>query len=210
MGLVLQFGWLGETEALYTLVVAASLIVWRWADATGKPPLWGWCGGYGLAALGMLTKGPQAPVYFIGGVAMLSCWPCAAGASCCAGSMSWALDCSLRSGLPGRFPSIVRVGPAAAWTMLSGDIGMRFQDGSWMRTLTHFVEFPLSVAACMLPWCVLLLAYLRRDFRRSIAFAREDVWFLGHVDRRLPRSVVISCPGRGTVTWRRSCPWSRC
>jgi hypothetical protein len=30
----------------------------------------------------------------------------------------------------------------------------------------------------MLPWCVLLLAYLRRDFRRSIAFAREDVCFL--------------------------------
>ena len=55
---------------------------------------------------------------------------------------------------------------------------MRFQDGSWGRTLWHFVEFPLSVAACMLPWCVLLLAYLRRDFRRNIAFAREDVWFL--------------------------------
>jgi hypothetical protein len=55
---------------------------------------------------------------------------------------------------------------------------MRFQDGSWTRTLKHFAEFPLSVAACMLPWCVLLLAYVRRDFRRSIAFAREDVWFL--------------------------------
>ncbi len=62
--------------------------------------------------------------------------------------------------------------------MLTGDIGMRFQDGGWMRTLKHLVEFPLSVAACMLPWCVLLLAYLRRDFRRGIAFARDDVWFL--------------------------------
>ena len=78
MGLVLQFGWLGETEAIYTLVVAGSLIVWRWADAAGKSlkprpdahAAWGWCGGYGLAALGMLTKGPQAPVYFIGGVAI--------------------------------------------------------------------------------------------------------------------------------------------
>ena len=70
MGLVLQFGWLGETEALYTFVVAGSLIVWRWADADEQVPLLGWCGGYGLAALGMLTKGPQAPVYFIGGVAL--------------------------------------------------------------------------------------------------------------------------------------------
>ena len=105
MGLVLQFGWLGETEALYTFVVAGSLIVWRWADAAGKSPLWGWCGGYGLAALGMLTKGPQAPAYFIGGVAIFLL-VMRRGASCSAGSMSWALSCSWRSGWPGRFPSI--------------------------------------------------------------------------------------------------------
>ncbi len=177
MGLVLQFGWLGETEALYTFVVAGSLIVWRWADATGRSPLVGWCGGYGLAALGMLTKGPQAPAYFIGGVAIfllamrrgreLLRWQHAAG-----------LGLFLAMWLAWEIPFYLRVGPDAAWTMLSGDISMRFQDGSWTRTLRHFVEFPLSVAACMLPWCVLLLAYLRRDFRRSIAFAREDVWFL--------------------------------
>ncbi len=177
MGLVLQFGWLGETEAIYTLVVAASLIVWRWADTTGRSPLWGWCGGYGLAALGMLTKGPQAPLYFIGGVALfllatgrlreLLRWQHAAG-----------LGLFLAIWLAWEVPFYLRVGPEAAWTMLTGDIGMRFQDEAWMRTLRHFVEFPVSVVACMLPWCVLLLAYLWRDFRRSIAFAREDIWFL--------------------------------
>ena len=177
MGLVLQFGWLGETEAIYTFVVAGSLIVWRWADATGKSPLLGWCGGYALAALGMLTKGPQAPVYFLGGVALfllamrrgreLLRWQHAAG-----------IGLFLAIWLAWEIPFYLRVGPNDAWTMLTGDIGMRFQDGSWMRTLKHLVEFPVSVAACMLPWCVLLLAYLRRDFRRSIAFAREDVWFL--------------------------------
>jgi 4-amino-4-deoxy-L-arabinose transferase-like glycosyltransferase len=183
MGLVLQFGWLGETEAIYTLVVAGSLIVWRWADATGRRApctlgrLWGWCGGYGLAALGMLTKGPQAPVYFLGGMAIfllamrrwreLLRWQHAAG-----------LGVFLAMWLAWEIPFYLRVGADDAWKMLSGDIGMRFQDGSWMRTLKHLVEFPLSVAACMLPWGVLLLAYLGRDFRRSIAFAREDVWFL--------------------------------
>ena len=177
MGLVLQFGWLGETEALYTFVVAASLIVWRWADATGKSSLWGWCGGYGLAALGMLTKGPQAPVYFLGGVAIfllvmrrgreLLRWPHFAG-----------LGLFFVIWLAWEIPFYLRVGPDDAWKMLSGDISMRFHDGSWTRTLKHVVEFPVSVAACMLPWCVLLLAYLRRDFRRSIAFAREDLWFL--------------------------------
>ena len=177
MGLVLQFGWLGETEAIYTFVVAASLIVWRWADATGKPPLWAWCGGYVLAALGMLTKGPQAPAYFIGGVAIflltmrrgreLLRWQHAVG-----------LGLFLAIWLAWEIPFYLRVGPKEAWTMLTGDIGMRFQEGSWTRALRHFVEFPLSVAACMLPWCVLLLAYVRGDFRRSIAFARADVRFL--------------------------------
>ena len=158
MGLVLQFGWLGETEARLTFVVAASLIVWRWADATGKPALWGWCCGYGLAALGMLTKGPQAPIYFLGGVAIfllamrrpreLLCWQHAAGiALFFAIWLAWEI------------PFYLRVGPADAWRMLTGDISIRFQDESWARTLKHFVEFPLSVAGCMLPWCVLLLAY---------------------------------------------------
>jgi 4-amino-4-deoxy-L-arabinose transferase-like glycosyltransferase len=137
----------------------------------------GWCGGYGLAAVGMLTKGPQAPAYFIGGVALfllamrrgreLLRWPHAAG-----------LALFFAMWLAWEIPFYLRVGSADAWKMLSGDISMRFQDGSWTRTLRHFVEFPLSVAACMLPWCILLLAYLGRDFRRSIAFAREDVWFL--------------------------------
>ena len=177
MGLVLQFGWLGETEALYTLVVAGSLIVWRWADVTGRSPLVGWCGGYALAALGMLTKGPQAPAYFLGGVAIfllvmrrgkeLLRWQHAAG-----------VGLFLAMWLAWEVPFYLRVGPDAAWKMLIGDISMRFQDGSWTRTLRHVVEFPVSVIACMLPWCVLLLAYLRRDFRRSIAFAREDVLFL--------------------------------
>ena len=75
-------------------------------------------------------------------------------------------------------PFYLRVGSDDAWTMLSGDIGMRFQDRSWMRTLAHLVEFPLSVAACLLPWGVLLVAWLRRDFRRGAAFAREEVCFL--------------------------------
>jgi 4-amino-4-deoxy-L-arabinose transferase-like glycosyltransferase len=177
MGLVLQFGWLGETEAIYTFVVAGSLIVWRWADARGKSPLLGWCGGYGLAAVGMLTKGPQAPIYFIGGVAIfllamgrlreLLRWQHAVG-----------LGLFVAIWLAWEIPFCLRVGRDAAWEMLSGDISMRFHDGSWTRTLKHFAGFPPSVAACMLPWCVLLLAYLRRDFRRSIAFAREDVWFL--------------------------------
>jgi 4-amino-4-deoxy-L-arabinose transferase-like glycosyltransferase len=176
MGLVLQFGWLGETEAIYTCVVAASLIVWRWADAKGKPLL-AWCGGYYLAALGMLTKGPQAPVYFFGGVALFLL-VMRRGRELFSLRHAAGLALFFAIWLAWEVPFYLRVGPAGAWKMLSGDIGMRFQDESWTRTLRHFVEFPISVAACMLPWCVFLLAYLRRDFRHDIAFARADVRFL--------------------------------
>ena len=68
MGHVLQLGRLGEDEAFYILLVAGSLLAWRWADAVGRAPLWAWSIGYVLAALGMLTKGPQAPIYFAAGV----------------------------------------------------------------------------------------------------------------------------------------------
>ncbi len=152
----------------------------------------------------MLTKGPQAPVYFIGGVAIfllamrrgreLLRWQHAAG-----------LGLFLAIWLAWEIPFYLRVGPNDAWKMLTGDIGMRFHDGSWMRTLRHVFEFPVSVTACMLPWCVLLLAYLRRDFRRSIAFAREDVWFLA-LSIGFAALTCYLVPGRGTDIWRRSCP----
>ena len=124
MGLVLQFGWLGETEAINTLVVAGSLIVWRWADTTGKSPLAGGAAATAWAALGMLTKGPQAPVYFLGGVAIF-CWPRAAGEL-----LRWqhaaGVGLFLAIWLAWEIPFYLRVGPNDAWTMLTGDIGMRF------------------------------------------------------------------------------------
>ena len=178
MGLVLQFGWLGETESLYTFVVAGSLIAWRWASTTGRSPLLGWCGGYALAALGMLTKGPQAPIYFVGGVALfllatrrwreLFRWQHAAG-----------IAVFLAIWLAWEIPFCLSVTREQAWTMLTGDVAMRFGDESWKRTLKHVFEFPLSVAACTLPWGVLLLAFFYRDFRRGLASVRDDVWFLG-------------------------------
>ena len=210
MGLVLQFGWLGETEAIYTLVVAGSLIVWRWADASGHSRRsLGWCGGYGLAALGMLTKGPQAPVYFLGGVALfllamrrgreLLRWQHAAG-----------LGLFFAIWLAWEIPFYLRVGPHDAWTMLT----RRHQHAVPGRQLDADAEasgrvpperrglhVALVRAAAGLPAARLPPQYCFRPRGRLVSRL---------VDRICLAQLLSSCPGRGTATWRRSCPWSRC
>ena len=65
MGQVLQIGRLAETEGLFTLLVASSLLVWHWAYVKRVPGAVTWSLGYALAALAGLTKGPQGPIYFV-------------------------------------------------------------------------------------------------------------------------------------------------
>jgi 4-amino-4-deoxy-L-arabinose transferase-like glycosyltransferase len=65
MGQVMQIGRLGESEALFALLVSASLLVWHLGYLRGWSPLITWSCGFGTAALAALVKGPQAPVYFV-------------------------------------------------------------------------------------------------------------------------------------------------
>jgi 4-amino-4-deoxy-L-arabinose transferase-like glycosyltransferase len=64
-GLVLQIGWTGENEAVYTLLLAGALLLWHRGQVQSWPAALTWSVGYGLAALATLVKGPQAPVYFL-------------------------------------------------------------------------------------------------------------------------------------------------
>ena len=56
---------MGESEAVFTLLVAASLLLWHLAYTKRWPPLATWSLGFGFAALAALVKGPQAPIYFV-------------------------------------------------------------------------------------------------------------------------------------------------
>ena len=85
MGLVLQFGWLGETESLYTLVVAGSLMVWRWADVKQEAR---WPHGAAAMRWPRWACSPRARRRrSISPAAWgFSCWSCAAGGNCSVGS----------------------------------------------------------------------------------------------------------------------------
>ncbi len=187
MGHVLQLGRIGETDALYTVFVAGSLLVWHWADARRAPALVAWCAGYGLAALGMLTKGAQAPVYFVGGVGMYLLltgrwrevfrWPQFVGLTLLVVAYAaWGIPYYLRAGAENAWIMFNGHLPGGAWGYAS--VSRVASVPQWALVAKHLATFPAEVAACMLPWSILLLAYAERTFRRSIGSAGEHVRFL--------------------------------
>jgi 4-amino-4-deoxy-L-arabinose transferase-like glycosyltransferase len=177
MGQVLELGRLGETESLYILVVGGALLFWHWGHSCGWPPLWTWCGAYSFAALGMLAKGPQAPVYFVSSVGVflvatrrwreIVSWPHLAGIAAFAVVWNaWQIPYALREGV------------AAAYRMYTNDVALRFEDTSWRMILTHLAKYPVEISVCLLPWSALLVAYFYPSFWRSMQNRRSNVLFL--------------------------------
>lgn len=174
----LQLGRLAESESCFMFLVSGALLVWHWGYSQGWPPVATWLAGYGLAALGALTKGPQAPVYFAGCVGVYLLWR---------RDWRWLFGGAHVLGLLG-FLAIV-----GAWQLpFAGELGWAGVRAIWggdsadrwlhQRPLAEkalrLVNYPLEVAACLLPWSLLLLAYLDRSFRQTLGAARPMAGFL--------------------------------
>lgn len=150
-----------EAEALFTLGVAGSLMLWHAAYARGASALSMWGPGYALAAFATLIKGPQAPIYF--------------------GLSTWIFLIMRRQWRrllePGHFAGMaVYVLAVGAWVGLycraegfdgflklwTGDTAMRFQNQTPGRFFVHLVEYPAEVFGCLLPWSMLLIFFVPR------------------------------------------------
>lgn len=178
MGQVLELGRLGETEAVFTLFVAGSLLTWRWCWNAGASPWLMWTSSYAMAAAAMLTKGPQAPMYFVGGVWMflivtrrwkvLLTLPHLAGIGVALGILAlW------------QVPYAMQMGWATSFRVYVGDVASRFGDMQATTVIKHLVSFPLEIVfGSLLPWSLLLLCYASRRFRQDLGRLREDVLFL--------------------------------
>lgn len=177
MGQVLELGRLGETDALFTLFVSASLLVWHLCYLRGDSPYLTWCLGYLFVALGMLTKGPQAPVYFAGVVGVYLIW-----------TRNWrfALSNAHLTGLAlflvlfnaWQIPFALRLGAEGAGQMYVNDVSHRFLDASWTLFSTHLVEYPFETLICLLPWSGLLIVWWNRRFRQTLGQAETHATFL--------------------------------
>lgn len=178
MTLVMEFGRSAETEAVFSLFVAASLLLWHWAWMKQWPAWQMWSIGYFFTGLGMLTKGLQAPLYFVAAtwffLIAIGRWKSIITRGQLVGILVFIVTVGLWQG-----PFTWYRGVADSWGIYFDDVAGRFVDRSWTRFLTHLALFPLEVFFVrLMPWSALLLAFASRRVRRSLGGQRELVLFL--------------------------------
>jgi len=181
MGQVLELGRLGETDALFTLLVSSSLLIWHWGWLRRWPAGSVWVFGYVLAALAVLVKGPQALLYFAGSAGVfllvgrqgrcLLSWSHLAGLLAFGAVVGgWLVPLSLY---------LNQVGWDVVGGIWTGRTDLVFADRRILTTLWDLVTYPVEILlGCLLPWSVLLIPYFNSGFRRRIGPARGHVLFL--------------------------------
>jgi 4-amino-4-deoxy-L-arabinose transferase-like glycosyltransferase len=174
MGQVLQIGRMGESEAVFALLVGASLLVWHLGYMRDWRPIATWSLGFGLAALAALVKGPQAPVYFVAITAVYLAfrrdwlymirWQYAAGAAVfLAIIVAWQIPFYL----------------ATDWHSVTATWAGLAADRVYLAGLAkHVVTYPLETFACLLPWSPILVTLLKRETRQLLADDWPVVSFL--------------------------------
>ena len=174
MGQVLELGNLGETETMYTLIVAGSILLWHWAWVSEASQTLAWCAGYSLAAAGMLAKGYQAPIYF-GATAVLYLvvsrqWRALLTRSHVVGVLCFFLIWNAWN-----IPYLWMTGWENTVAMYHNDVAMRFDHQTWASWAQHLLRFPLEVLVCMLPWSFLLPILAMPRFWKGVGKYREPL-----------------------------------
>ena len=172
-GQVMEIGRMGESEALFTLFLSASLLLWFRAYKRGYRTQ-AWMIGYSMMACAAMVKGSQAPVYFCGPVFMylLLRW-----------EWRWLISWSHLAGVATavlivgswQVPYLLATDIGAVKSIWTGLISDRISAGGLLK---HIATFPLDTLQCTLPWVPLLICYVGRDFRQSIKSQNDLVQFL--------------------------------
>jgi 4-amino-4-deoxy-L-arabinose transferase-like glycosyltransferase len=175
---VMELARLGETDALFTLFVSGSLLMWhagfvrRWSSGLT------WSCGYVGAALATLTKGPQGPVYFAGPVLAYLLftrqWRFALSRGHLLGLCVFALTLGIW-----QVPYFLDLGWAGIRHIYFGDVRSYVHDWRLSVVIEHLVSYPATIlAGCLAPWSIMLIGYMRRDFRAGLGKARDLALFL--------------------------------
>jgi 4-amino-4-deoxy-L-arabinose transferase-like glycosyltransferase len=178
----LTMGRQAETEAIFTFLLGTALLTWHWGLMRRWPLALTFSLGYGFMALAMMSKGMQAPMYFVGatwGYLLLTRdWQrlvslghvvgIAAGAAVL---LAWVI------------PYANSMGWDEVRMIWMGDpayrVNGRPQDWKGGEFAMHLLSYPLEVLAGTLPWSLLLVLYLFRGFRKTLGVYRPYAVYLG-------------------------------
>jgi 4-amino-4-deoxy-L-arabinose transferase-like glycosyltransferase len=177
MGQVMELGRLGETDALFTLLLSSALLTWHWGFTRGWSPSRTWTTAYLFAALATLTKGPQAPVYFVAGTGVYLL-----------GTRNWryaftrahAVGIAAYMVVVGAWlvPFAMQMGSAGVRHVFTGDVALYLADWRITTVARHYAAFPFVVLASLLPWSMLLVTFSSREFRATLGRASPHARFL--------------------------------
>jgi 4-amino-4-deoxy-L-arabinose transferase-like glycosyltransferase len=177
MGHVLEVGRLGETEALFTLLLGGALLLWHAGYERGWPAAWTWVVGYGLAALATLAKAPQAPAYFAGSVGVFLIlrreWHRLFTTAHLTGLLAFAIIFGAW-----QIPLYLRLGWQGVREVWFWEVGLRFIGHTVATVAMHLVTYPFEFFIALLPWSLLFACFLFRGFRERLGDVRSPVAFL--------------------------------
>lgn len=177
MGHVLELGRLGETEALFTLLLSGALLFWHAGYERGWPAAVTWVVGYGLAALAALAKAPQPPVYFAGSIGVFLIlrreWRRLFTGAHLAGLLAFAVIFGAWE-----IPFYLRLGWDGVGKIWAGEIFLLFLGQTVSTMVNHLLAYPGKVFIATLPWSLLLSCFLFKGFRERLGEARSLVAFL--------------------------------
>ncbi len=176
MGLMLDLGARAETDAIFTALLAASLLTWLHGYRTGMSQWTTWILAGALAGLATLAKGTQGPITFLGTVWLFLLfrrdWRWLLSPAHAAGLLAFA-------GVYAAWfvPLVADLGWSAAHAAMVGPTTERF-NAPWWQYIKHASLYAPEVLIGMLPWSPLLFLYALPRFRRTLADAAPDLAFL--------------------------------
>lgn len=174
---VMELGRMAESEAVLTVFITASLLLWHWGYTKHWNPDLTWATGYGFAALAGLTKGPQGPIYFIAVsivfLVLRRDWRYLLSTGHAIGLLTFATVIGLW-----QVPFYLATNWEAVPLIWGKNAAIRYGNTGWVDLAIHLMTYPIEVWAAMLPWSVLPIAFFHRGFRQSIDNALPYVVFL--------------------------------
>ncbi len=157
-----------EPEAVYIFFLSASLMLWHWGYEGKWPAVATWISAGVMVGLASLCKGGLQPLaYFCASVFFYLLY---------AGNMRYlftlpmlvGLSCTMAVVAAWMLPYISLHGIAEAKALWLNDTASRFHSWNMVHFFKHLGSYPFEILGSILPWSLLLFAYLVPSFRSRI------------------------------------------